>query len=421
MLFRSDFVVSGRDTAGNNQLRVYRNLSTVANVAPNPPTILKTSFVFQRVGTSTGTFMWNEGVDNAPGATPEAGLSYYVEVATISSFVPSVQSGAFDPPKTYDGGTKYGMVLTSTQPWSSLSANFGLQTDTTYYFHVKTIDAGALESAYTALTVATSTLWTGVAPATSTLSAVTGASPGLVTLSWAAAGDDAIYNNLAGNFRVQYSTIAATAWSTSTTPSGATTVTVATTAVVGTSQVYDLSLPTNDLYYIVLWSQDDVGEWSDISNTTSATPALINRSVTVTVGDPYLFGSLAVGSSSHTATAITLLNDGNIASTYSLSAATSTVGSPWSIGTALPTAADVVVVSGGFHGSRPALGAFGPEDVITGTDAPASVTKFSIDGTATGVAVPVAATRDLWFRLDMPTTSATESPQNVTITVTAGP
>ncbi len=416
-----DFVVSGRDTVGNNQLRVYRNLSTVANVAPNPPTILKTSFVFQRVGTSTGTFMWNEGVDNAPGATPEAGLSYYVEVATISSFVPSVQSGAFDPPKTYDGGTKYGMVLTSTQPWSSLSANFGLQTDTTYYFHVKTIDAGALESAYTALTVATSTLWTGVAPATSTLSAVTGASPGLVTLSWAAAGDDAIYNNLAGNFRVQYSTIAATAWSTSTTPSGATTVTVATTAVVGTSQVYNLSLPTNDLYYIVLWSQDDVGEWSDISNTTSATPALINRSVTVTVGDPYLFGSLAVGSSSHTATAITLLNDGNIASTYSLSAATSTAGSPWSIGTALPASADVVVVSGGFHGSRPALGAFGPEDVITGTDAPASVTKFSIDGTATGVAVPVAATRDLWFRLDMPTTSATESPQNVTITVTAGP
>ncbi|HNI58062.1 MAG TPA: hypothetical protein PKZ00_10800, partial [Elusimicrobiota bacterium] len=384
-----DFVVSGRDTAGNNQLRVYRNLSTVANVAPNPPTILKTSFVFQRVGTSTGTFMWNEGVDNAPGATPEAGLSYYVEVATVSSFVPSVQSGAFDPPKTYDGGTKYGMVLTSTQPWSSLSANFGLQTDTTYYFHVKTIDAGALQSAYTALTVATSTLWTGVAPATSTLSAVTGASPGLVTLSWAAAGDDAIYNNLAGNFRVQYSTIAATAWSTSTTPSGATTVTVATTAVVGTSQVYNLSLPTNDLYYIVLWSQDDVGEWSDISNTTSATPALINRSVTVTVGDPYLFGSLAVGSSSHTATAITLLNDGNIASTYSLSAATSTAGSPWSIGTALPASADVVVVSGGFHGSRPALGAFGPEDVITGTDAPASVTKFSIDGTATGVAVPV--------------------------------
>ena len=198
-------------------------------------------------------------------------------------------------------------------------------------------------------------------------------------------------------------------------------MTVATTAVVGSSQVYNLSLPTNDLYYIVLWSQDEVGEWSDISNTTSATPALINRSVTVTVGDPYLFGSLAVGSSSHTATAITLLNDGNIASTYSLSAATSTVGSPWSIGTALPTAADVVVVSGGFHGSRPALGAFGPEDVITGIDAPSSATKFSLNGTATGVSVPVAATRDIWFRLDMPTTSATESPQSVTVTVTAGP
>ena len=82
---------------------------------------------------------------------------------------------------------------------------------------------------------------------------------------------------------------------------------------------------------------------------------------------------------------------------------------------------DVVVVSGGFHGSRPALGAFGPEDVITGIDAPSSATKFSINGTATGVSVPVAATRDIWFRLDMPTTSATESPQSVTVTVTAGP
>ncbi|MBL0349237.1 MAG: VCBS repeat-containing protein [Elusimicrobia bacterium] len=416
-----DFVVSGVDSGGGNQLRVYRNLSTVANVAPNPPTILKTSFVFQRVGTSTGTFMWNEGVDNAPGATPEAGLSYYVEIATKTSFVPLVQSGPFDPPKTYDGGTKYGMVLNSTEPWNSLSTNYGLRTDTTYYFHVKTIDAGLMESAYTALAVATSTLWTGVGPATSTLGAVTGASPGLVTLSWSAAGDDAIYNNLVGNFRIQYSTIAATVWSTATTPSGAITLTIATTAVAGTSQVYPLSLPTNDLYYLVLWSQDDVGEWSNISNTTSATPALINRSVTVTAGDPYLFGSLAVGSSSHTATAVTIQNDGNIASTYSLSAATTTAGSPWSIGNALPTSGDVVVVSGGFHGSRPALGAFGPEDVITGTSAPSSATQFSINGSVTGVSVPVAAARDIWFRLDMPTTSATESPQDITVTITAGP
>lgn len=417
-----DFVVSGRDVAGNNQLRVYRNLSTIANAAPNPPTILKTSFAFQLTGPSTGTFMWNEGTDNAPGATPETGLSYYVQVATVTSFVPEVMSGAFDPPKTYDGGTKYGTILTSTSPWSAPSANYGLRTDTTYYFRVKTIDAGLLESAYTAITVATSTLWTGVGPTTSTLSAVTGAAPGEINLSWAAAGDDMIYNTLNGNFRVQYSTEALTAWSTSTTPSGAYTLTVATSGVApGAAQSLVVDVPTNDAYYFVLWSQDDVGEWSLISGTASATPALIVRSVTVTSGDPYVFGTLSVGASSHTVTVVTVENDGNIASTYSLSAATTTAGSPWTIGTVLPTSADVVVVSGVFHPTRPALGDFAAEDVITGAGAASTTTVYSVDGSETGASVPVSGVRNLWFRLDMPTTSATEATQDITVTITAGP
>ncbi|MBK8126126.1 MAG: VCBS repeat-containing protein [Elusimicrobia bacterium] len=416
-----DFVVTGRDTAGNNQLRVYRNLSTVANVAPNPPTVLKTAFVFSPTAASTGTFMWNEGTDNAPGATPEPGLSYYLQIATVPTMVPAVSEGAFDPPKTYDGGTKYGAILTSTEPWRSPSANFGLQTDTTYYFRVKTVDAGGLESAYTALSVATSTLWTGVGPSSSTLSAAAGGGPGEINLSWTAPGDDFVYNNLVGQYRIQYSTIAATVWSTATTPSGATTVTIATTAVVGTAQSTTVTVPTNDTFFIVLWSVDDVGEWSLISNTASAVPALLNRSVSVTAGSPYLFGLLAVGSSSHTATAVTVLNDGNVTSTYSLSVATSTPGSPWAIGAALPTAANIAVLSAGFHPARPALGGFAAEDVVTGSPAFASGAVFSIDGSQTGSAVSPGQNRFLWFRLDMPAASDTEATQDLTVTITANP
>jgi hypothetical protein len=416
-----DFVATGRDTAGNNQLRVYRNLSTVANAAPNPPTVLNTAFVFSPTATSTGTFMWNEGTDNAPGATPEAGLSYFLQIATVATMNPVVLAGAFDPPKTYDGGTKYGALLTSTEPWRSQTANFGLQTDTTYYFQVKTIDAGGLASAFTALSVATSTLWTGVGPSSSTLTGATGGGPGEINLSWTAPGDDFVYNNLVGHYRIQYSTNAATVWSTATTPSGAATVTIATNTPVGSAQSAVINVPTNDTYFIVLWSRDDVGEWSLVSNTASAVPALLNRSVSVTSGSPYLFGLLAVGASSHTATAVTVLNDGNVASTYSLSVATSTPGSPWAIGAALPTGPNVAVVSAGFHPSRPAAAAFGAEDVVTGAAALATGAVFTIDGSETGVAVPSGQNRALWFRLDMPTASDTDTPQDFTVTITANP
>ncbi|MBL0058663.1 MAG: VCBS repeat-containing protein [Elusimicrobia bacterium] len=415
-----DLVISGVDTAGNNQIRVYRNLSTIPNVAPNAPTVLKTSFGFAVVGTSTGTFMWNEGIDNAPGATPEAGLNYYIEISTVPAFTSLVQSGSFDPPKTYDGGTKYGMFLTSTSPWTSGSANYGLQTDTTYYFRVKTVDAGLLQSPFTLITLATSTLWTGVAPTTSTIAAAAGTFPGQINLSWNSAGDDAVYKNLIGNYRIQYSTTAATAWSDTSTPSGAVTVTLATTAIPGAAQSTVLNVPTNDTYYIVLWSQDDVGNWSLISNTANSVPQVIIRSLTLSPSS-YDFGTQSVGTSSNTATAITVTNDGNIASTYSFFASTSTSGSPWSIGTALPSVDDVVVVLGGFHATRPATVDFGAEDVIGPGNQSSSGTRYSIDGTQTGVSVPVAGARNLWIRLDTPTSSSTETPQNLTVTITSGP
>lgn len=422
-----DLFISGNDNAGARRMRIYQNTVATANTTPNAPTVFASTFNFTATGTSSATFKWDPTSDAGAGATPATTLMYSVEISTLAAFSRYVVPPRHDasprlgnylrPPLIFDGNTRHGVVLKSTSPWLTNAAHPGLLTDTTYYYRLRSVDAGLLPSAVGA----TQTLWTGVAPGSTTLTAVTGVGVGDIDLSWTAPGDDAYYNPLVGNFRIQYSTDAATLWSTSSTPAGATTVTIATNTPVGSAQSTTINVPTNDLYYIVLWSQDDVGEWSLISNTASATPAPINRSVTVTAGDPYLFGNLGVGASSHTATGVTVLNDGNVASTYSLSVATTTAGSPWAIGAALPASANVAVVSAGFHPSRPALGDFAAEDVMTGTPALATGAVYTIDGSETGVAVPAGQNRTLWFRLDMPTASDTESTQDLTVTITANP
>jgi hypothetical protein len=421
-----DLLISGSDSANARQMRVYRNtISTAA--APGAPPTLAGSFAFSPTGYSSATFKWDPAADVAPGATPAVTLTYDLEVSTSSDFsratIPAMslttpRTGNYlRPPRLYDGNTRHGVILRSTQPWAGNNAHPGLRTDTTYYFRVRTMDAGLLPSAPSA----NQTLWTGVAPGTSTLAAVAGAAPGDINLSWSAPGDDNYYNPLVGAFRVQYSTDAATPWSNATTPAGATTVGIATNTPVGSAQSAVINVPTNDTYYFVLWSRDDVGEWSVVSATAGSAPAPYIRSVTVTAGDPYAFGNLIVGSSSHSATGVTVLNDGNVTSTYSLWVATTTAGSPWSIGTSLPTGPNVAVLSAGFHPSRPAAAGFGAEDVVTGAAALATGAVFTIDGSETGVAVPAGQNRSLWFRLDMPTVSDTENQQTLTVTLTANP
>jgi hypothetical protein len=414
-----DVVVSGTDGT-NPQLRVYLNQAggTVTNLAPAAPTTLSGTWAFTDSTTSLATFQWNAGVDSGTGASPEQLLTYDVQIATRVTFAAPLVFAQYDiqPPKVYGGGTLYGVTMKSTSPWVAGTGLYGLRTDTTYYFRVRTIDAGKRSSGWSG----TGTLWTGVAPATSTLAATYGTAANQVRLSWNAPGDDLTKGNLTGNYRIQYSSNPAVLWSTSTTPSGAYTTTLATTAVApGTAQGTTISVASLDYYYFVIWSQDDVGQFSLISNVAASYPYSA-RSVAVT-GGPYLFGSLGVGVSSHSATVITVTNDGTLANTYSLSAATTTAGSPWTILSAGPTGNDSVVVYGAFHGTRPLLANFGPEDVLTNVAQTSNGTKYSINGTQTGVAVAVGASRSAWFRLDMPATSSTESPQNITVTITAGP
>lgn len=421
-----DILVSGASTGGR-QLRIYRSSASLAglNAAPTAPTTLAGRFGFSTTGVSVASFTWNAGGD---GALPVNSLYYDIQVSTLATFtryaVPGMYNaspqmgGPLRPTNIYGGATSIGTMLKSTQPWSTNSAHPGLLTDTTYYFRIRTIDAGLRPSAVSA----TQTLWTGVAPATSTLGIAAGALGGEVLLSWNAAGDDLIKGTLNGNYRIQYSTVNTVAWSTTTTPTSAYTVTRATTGVTpGLAVSTSVFVPFDGTWYFVLWTQDDVGQYSNISNTVSLSPVIISRSVSLS-SLTYNFGIQTVGTSSTSATSIVVTNDGNSLNTYTLSAATTTVGSPWTIGTALPTTADVVVVSGAFHALRP-LGLFGPEDIITTSNKTASSTDFSIDGSQTGVAVsPVSSpTRNLWLKLDMPISSSTDTLQSVTVTLTAGP
>ena len=104
-----------------------------------------------------------------------------------------------------------------------------------------------------------------VSPATSVL----GANPQTdgATLTWSSAGDDDMYGDLTGTYRIQYATFSAT-WSTLSTPANATTVTITTTSVVpGTGQSHTITgLTAGQTYFFVMWTKDDDNNWSGVSN-----------------------------------------------------------------------------------------------------------------------------------------------------------
>src|SRR5689334_1031296 len=90
---------------------------------------------------------------------------------------------------------------------------------------------------------------------------------------------------------------------------------------------------------------------------------------------------------------IQVANTGTVASNWSLRAATTTVGSPWTL-TRGVQGQDTVRLSAAFHAVKPSSTTFysslGYEDRLITTDALATGTTFSIDGSATGANVPVS-------------------------------
>ena len=265
--------------------------------------------------------------------------------------------------------------------------------------------------------------------AISDLTAVQGATPGTITLTWTAPGD---YGNKAATsakaYDIRYSIVAANSpalsdamfnAAASVAPGFGTIPTPP--AVKGTPEMMALSgLTQGTTYYFAIKARNEIPLWSSLSNGAANWAQIAVRGVTITEAS-YVFGTVPLATSTASISAVHVTNSGTIASTYSLSAATTTAGgSPWSLGAGAP-GADIIVVSGAFHGSAPIVAQFGPEDVVTGASQAGTATKYSIDGSQTGVAVPVAGVRLIWFKLAMPTTSSTVNTQDVTVTITAGP
>ncbi|MGQ0645004.1 MAG: fibronectin type III domain-containing protein [Elusimicrobiota bacterium] len=138
--------------------------------------------------------------------------------------------------------------------------------------------------------------------------------------------------------------------------------------------------------------------------------------------DFYGFGSVAMSSAVVSTATIRVTNTGTAPATWSLRAATTTAGSPWQL-TRGALGTDVLRLSAGFDEVQPSTGAFsatsGDEDRMITTDTLASGATFSIDGSATGVNVPISQHRDVWFLLETPLATSTTAQQNIQVTVTA--
>ncbi|MBP9699339.1 MAG: hypothetical protein KBD85_04910, partial [Elusimicrobia bacterium] len=104
-------------------------------------------------------------------------------------------------------------------------------------------------------------------------SASSGPALGSVLLSWSAPGNDGNNGLLNGEYLIHYATFSA-AWDRLTLPPFVSSTTVpVTNDAPGTPRSFiipNLNLATT--YYFVLWSKDEVPNWSAISNTTSSWP-----------------------------------------------------------------------------------------------------------------------------------------------------
>ncbi|MEI7528065.1 MAG: hypothetical protein WCK76_03900, partial [Elusimicrobiota bacterium] len=146
--------------------------------------------------------------------------------------------------------------------------------NTTYYWHVRTVDGVLLSSG------PWSQVYSFVTDFASPVSVLdldySSVSTSSITLSWTAPGDngaDGVLNN--STFTIQYSSDSAAAWDIA-----AAQINISTSGVTpGTGRYYTLGgLAANTSYYFRLWTKDDVGNNSAVSNAATAATSIENPS-----------------------------------------------------------------------------------------------------------------------------------------------
>jgi hypothetical protein len=125
-------------------------------------------------------------------------------------------------------------------------------------------------------------------------------------------------------------------------------------------------------------------------------------------------GSQALGATNIISTGVTVTNSGNVTSTLALRATNSANWAP-----AAAAGADAFNLRAIFNGvTAPAAAEFAADDDMTTVSQASTAARFS-DGTESGVSVAAAATRSLYFKLDMPTSSSSAAQQDITVEVLA--
>jgi len=129
--------------------------------------------------------------------------------------------------------------------------------------------------------------------------------------------------------------------------------------------------------------------------------------------DSLLLGSLAVGATKVSTTAVTVTNDSSgISETYSLSLANP---SGWTAASA--SGVETYVLNAAFSNNVAGI-TWAPADHALSTSAvAASASKFA--GDQTGAGVPYNGTRKLWFQFKAPTATTVSTEQSITVTITA--
>lgn len=191
-----------------NMLSIYKNMNQYvrANTAPSAPATLSSTWAYSAIGISTATFKWVPGSDNGVNATPANGINYQVEISTLNTFTgKSVVANGwaspgmgnyFKPPKIFDGNTTHGVML-----------HYIPLTNTTYYFRVKSIDAGLKESAWSSTGNLYTTVGSSVPAAVTDLAASGQSGEGQIMLTWTAPLN--INSGASPTYDIRYSTTAA--------------------------------------------------------------------------------------------------------------------------------------------------------------------------------------------------------------------
>jgi len=153
--------------------------------------------------------------------------------------------------------------------------------------------------------------------------------------------------------------------------------------------------------------------WAANPATISVTVTIQSLSVSAT--GAIAFGTVATSTSTVSGTSSTVLNDGNVTETFSLSL---TNPATWTAVQAAPAVAEEYALLAQFNSSAPTSGSFTyANHALSTTSVASSGTKFA--GNQNGLSLPATTVRNLWFRFDAPTSTAVTTQQTITVTVTA--